>query len=54
MHIHLLAVITKDRLDIQLEAPELCIYLHLLSQSGFPAPAPLTHLQELRILGNGG
>lgn len=35
-----LAVITKGSLDIQPEAAELCSYLHILAQSGFPAPAP--------------
>lgn len=52
---YLLCVITKDRLDIQLEATELSVSTYyVLDQSGFPALAPLTHLQELRILGSGG
>ena len=54
MYAYMLAVITKDRLDIQLEATELCIYVYILAQGGFSAPAPLNHLQELRILGSGG
>ena len=42
-------------LGIQLKASELSwICLHTLAQSGFRAPFPSTHLQELRILGSGG